>query len=80
MGPEDPLVNGIVDFFQADDQLKNIPVIGPSKTGAQLEGSKDFSKEFMQRHAVPTAAYKSFTYSTLEEGYQFLETLNPLTF
>ena len=77
VGPEDPLVNGIVDFFQADEQLKNIPVIGPSKTGAQLEGSKDFSKEFMQRHAVPTAAYKSFTYSTLEEGYQFLETLNP---
>ena len=77
VGPEDPLVNGIVDFFQADNKLKNIPVIGPSKTGAQLEGSKDFSKEFMQRHAVPTAAYKSFTYSTLEEGYQFLETLNP---
>ncbi len=77
VGPEDPLVNGIVDFFQADEQLKNIPVIGPSKTGAQLEGSKDFSKEFMQRHGVPTAAYKSFTYSKLEEGYQFLETLNP---
>jgi len=77
VGPEDPLVNGIVDFFQADDEIKNIPVIGPSKTGAQLEGSKDFSKEFMQRHAVPTAAYKSFTYSKLEEGYEFLETLNP---
>ena len=77
VGPEDPLVNGIVDFFQADEQLKNIPVIGPSKMGAQLEGSKDFSKEFMQRHGVPTADYKSFTYSKLEEGYQFLETLNP---
>jgi phosphoribosylamine--glycine ligase len=77
VGPEEPLVNGIVDFFQADDELKNIPVIGPSKTGAQLEGSKDFSKEFMQRHAVPTAAYKSFTYSKLEDGYKFLETLNP---
>jgi len=77
VGPEDPLVNGIVDFFLADDQLKNIPVIGPSKLGAQLEGSKDFSKEFMQRHGVPTAAYHSFTYSKLEEGYQFLETLTP---
>mgnify|MGYP003337116049 CR=1 FL=1 len=77
VGPEDPLVNGIVDFFLSDDQLKNIPVIGPSKLGAQLEGSKDFSKEFMQRHHVPTAAYKSFTYSKLEEGYQFLETLKP---
>jgi phosphoribosylamine--glycine ligase len=77
VGPEDPLVNGIVDFFLADDQLKNIPVIGPSKLGAQLEGSKDFSKEFMQRHGVPTAAYHSFTYSKLEEGYQFLEILKP---
>ena len=77
VGPEDPLVNGIVDFFLTDDQLKNIPVIGPSKLGAQLEGSKDFSKEFMQRHGVPTAAYHSFTYSKLEEGYQFLETLKP---
>ena len=77
VGPEDPLVNGIVDFFLADDQLKKIPVIGPSKLGAQLEGSKDFSKEFMQRHGVPTAAYHSFTYSKLEEGYQFLETLKP---
>jgi phosphoribosylamine---glycine ligase len=77
VGPEDPLVNGIVDFFLADDQLKNIPVIGPSKLGTQLEGSKDFSKEFMQRHGVPTAAYHSFTYSKLEEGYQFLETLKP---
>ena len=65
VGPEDPLVNGIVDFFLADDQLKNIPVIGPSKLGAQLEGSKDFSKEFMQRHGVLTAAYHSFTYSKL---------------
>jgi phosphoribosylamine--glycine ligase len=77
VGPEDPLVNGIVDFFLADEQLKNIPVIGPSKLGAQLEGSKDFSKEFMQRHGVPTAAYHSFTYSKLEGGYQFLEILKP---
>ena len=77
VGPEDPLVNGIVDFFEADALLKHIPVIGPSKMGAQLEGSKDFSKNFMKRHGVPTAAYASFTFAKLEEGYKFLETLHP---
>ncbi len=77
VGPEDPLVNGIVDFFESDPAIKNIPVIGPGKTGAQLEGSKDFSKAFMQRHGIPTARYSSFTYAKIEEGYKFLETLNP---
>jgi phosphoribosylamine--glycine ligase len=77
VGPEDPLVNGVHDFFLADDQLKNIPVIGPKKDGAELEGSKEFSKKFMQKHGVPTAAYQSFTADNLEEGYAFLETLKP---
>ena len=77
VGPEDPLVNGIVDFFESDAAIKNIPVIGPGKTGAQLEGSKDFSKAFMQRHGIPTAGYDTFTFAKLEEGYKFLETLNP---
>ena len=77
VGPEDPLVKGIHDFFLSDDQIKNIPVIGPQKEGAQLEGSKDFSKKFMQRHGVPTAAYQSFTKDTLNEGLKFLETLRP---
>jgi phosphoribosylamine--glycine ligase len=77
VGPEDPLVNGIVDFFESDVAIKNIPVIGPGKTGAQLEGSKDFSKAFMQRHGIPTAGYDTFTFAKLEEGYKFLETLNP---
>jgi phosphoribosylamine--glycine ligase len=77
VGPEDPLVNGIVDFFEADSLIKHIPVIGPSKMGAQLEGSKEFSKNFMKRHGVPTAAYASFTFAKLEEGYKFLETLRP---
>ncbi len=77
VGPEDPLVNGIVDFFENDAAIKNIPVIGPGKTGAQLEGSKDFSKAFMQRHGIPTAAYNTFSFAKLEEGYKFLETLNP---
>jgi phosphoribosylamine---glycine ligase len=75
VGPEDPLVKGIRDFFEGDAALKNIPVIGPDKEGAQLEGSKDFSKKFMQRHNVPTAAYASFTKDTLEKGFSFLETL-----
>ena len=75
VGPEDPLVQGIHDFFLKDEDLKNIPVIGPQKAGAQLEGSKDFSKEFMFRHKIPTAAYASFTKETLEEGYVFLSTL-----
>ncbi|TND08643.1 MAG: phosphoribosylamine--glycine ligase [Bacteroidetes bacterium] len=77
VGPEDPLVKGIHDFFLADEQLKNIPVIGPQKTGAQLEGSKDFSKQFMQRHKIPTAAYQTFTKDSLQEGLAFLETLKP---
>lgn len=77
VGPEDPLVKGIYDFFCNDEQLKNIPVIGPSKAGAQLEGSKDFAKGFMQRHGIPTAAYQTFDSTTLEEGLSFLETLQP---
>ena len=75
VGPEDPLVKGVYDFFKNDSQLKGIPVIGPSKQGAVLEGSKDFAKGFMQRHAIPTAAYRTFTGDTLEEGLRFLETL-----
>ena len=77
VGPEDPLVKGIYDFFQNDSALKRIPVIGPSKNGAQLEGSKEFAKEFLVRHAIPTAAYDSFTKETVEQGCQFLETLQP---
>ena len=77
VGPEDPLVNGIYDFFKEDESLQNITVIGPSKKGAQLEGSKEFSKEFMIKNNIPTAAYQSFTKDTLDEGYQFLETLSP---
>lgn len=75
VGPEDPLVKGVFDFFKNDDQLKHIPVIGPSKEGAQLEGSKDFAKAFMVRHNIPTARYQSFTKETLNEGYAFLESL-----
>ncbi|WP_372752908.1 phosphoribosylamine--glycine ligase [Labilibaculum sp.] len=75
VGPEDPLVNGIHDFFLADEKIKNIPVIGPEKLGAQLEGSKDFSKEFMFRHNIPTAKYKSITSENLNEGLAFLESL-----
>ena len=78
VGPEAPLVAGVHDFFLADNDLKNIPVIGPKKDGALLEGSKDFSKQFMQKHGVPTARYQSFTKETLEEGFAFLETLAPL--
>ncbi|MES2593010.1 MAG: phosphoribosylamine--glycine ligase [Bacteroidota bacterium] len=77
VGPEDPLVKGIYDFFVTDEQLKNIPVIGPDKNGAQLEGSKDFSKRFMMRHKIPTARYETFTKDTLQEGLKFLETLQP---
>ncbi|MGK0411962.1 MAG: phosphoribosylamine--glycine ligase [Polaribacter sp.] len=77
VGPEVPLVEGVHDFFLADAALKNIPVIGPKKDGALLEGSKDFSKQFMQKYGVPTARYKSFTSNNLEEGYKFLETLEP---
>ena len=77
VGPEDPLVKGVYDFFKQDEQLKNIPVIGPSKAGAVLEGSKDFAKSFMQRHGIPTAAYRSFTSANLADGIAFLETLQP---
>ncbi len=77
VGPEVPLVNGIHDFFLADNQLKSIPVIGPKKDGALLEGSKDFSKKFMQKHNVPTAKYQSFTKDNLEDGFTFLENLEP---
>lgn len=76
VGPEDPLVNGIHDFFLNDDTLKHIPVIGPQQEAAKLEGSKEYAKEFMSRHAIPTAAYQSFTQENLEEGYAFLDTLN----
>ena len=75
VGPEDPLVHGIYDFFKADAKLKNIPVIGPSKNGAQLEGSKEFAKRFLVKHNIPTAAYASFTAQTTENGCDFLETL-----
>lgn len=75
VGPEDPLVKGIYDDFKSDDRTKNIPVIGPSKKGAVLEGSKDFAKGFMQRHNIPTAKYRTFDGTSLEEGLKFLETL-----
>ena len=77
VGPEDPLVLGIYDFFQKDADLNHIPVIGPSKVGAQLEGSKEFAKEFLVKHDIPTAAYDSFTKETVEKGCRFLETLQP---
>ncbi|PBQ31150.1 phosphoribosylamine--glycine ligase [Sphingobacteriaceae bacterium] len=75
VGPEDPLVRGIHDYFLNDEVLKDIPVIGPKKDGAQLEGSKDFSKQFMFKYGVPTARYATFTKNNVEEGYAFLETL-----
>jgi phosphoribosylamine--glycine ligase len=75
VGPEDPLVKGIVDYFHLDPNLKNIPIIGPSKKAAQMEGSKEFAKAFMMRHQIPTARYKAVTTSTLNEGLQFLESL-----
>lgn len=77
VGPEDPLVLGIYDFFKNDVFLKDIPLIGPSLLGAQLEGSKEFAKEFLVSHNIPTAAYDSFTAETVEKGCQFLETLQP---
>lgn len=77
VGPEDPLVKGIYDYFKADAELSDVPVIGPSKEGAVLEGSKDFAKGFMMRHGIPTAAYETFTGETLEEGKRFLSTLRP---
>ncbi len=75
VGPEDPLVNGIHDFFLSHKELQHIPVIGPCKQGARLEGSKDFAKEFMLRHNIPTAGYKSITKQNIAEGLEFLETL-----
>lgn len=75
VGPEDPLVNGIADFFLADEELKSVPVIGPNKIAAQLEGSKEFSKKFMMRHNIPTAGYKSVTKENIQEGIDFLKTL-----
>ncbi len=77
VGPEGPLVNGITDFFAQDNELKKVSVIGPSQEGARLEGSKEYAKEFLYRHRIPTAAYQSFTASTVNAGKQFLETLNP---
>jgi phosphoribosylamine--glycine ligase len=76
VGPEDPLVKGICDFFRQDPDLKQIPLIGPSQAGAQLEGSKDFAKAFMQRHGIPTAEYLSVTEETVDEGFRFLESLS----
>lgn len=77
VGPEVPLVGGIADDFKSDPRTKSIPVIGPSKAGAELEGSKDFAKGFMKRHNIPTAAYETFDGTTVEEGLKFLETLRP---
>jgi len=77
VGPEDPLVKGVVDFFAADAELKNVPVVGPDKIGAQLEGSKDFSKRFMFRHNIPTAGYLSVTNNNNEDGVDFLKSLQP---
>ncbi len=75
VGPEDPLVNGVYDAFKTDPRTSHVPVIGPSKQGAVLEGSKDFAKAFMKRHNIPTAAYETFDGNTIEEGLKFLETL-----
>lgn len=77
VGPEEPLVKGIADFFRSDTALQNIPVIGPRQKGAMLEGSKDFAKDFMYRHGIPTAAYRSFDKETLEEGFSFIDSLMP---
>ena len=77
VGPEDPLVKGVYDYFKQDSELCRVPVVGPSKAGAQLEGSKEFAKQFMQRHGVPTAAYRAFNRETLADGLAFLETLQP---
>lgn len=73
VGPEEPLVRGLWDYFQADERLKNIPFVGPSQAGAMMEGSKSWSKKFMQRHKIPTAAYREFNSSSLEEGLQYLK-------
>ncbi|ATA68078.1 phosphoribosylamine--glycine ligase [Capnocytophaga cynodegmi] len=77
VGPEDPLVQGIYDFFKTDTQLQHVQVVGPSREGAKLEGSKEFAKQFMQRHNIPTAKYESFTKETIVQGCKFLETMQP---
>ncbi|MDO4782054.1 MAG: phosphoribosylamine--glycine ligase [Capnocytophaga felis] len=77
VGPEDPLVEGVYDFFKKDAQLQHVQVMGPSREGAKLEGSKEFAKQFMQRHNIPTAKYESFTKETVEKGCQFLESMQP---
>ena len=77
VGPEDPLVNGIHDFFARDEQTKSIAIIGPKKKAASLEGSKDFAKKFLIRHNIPTASYATFTKDNLNDGFEFLKTLNP---
>ena len=77
VGPEDPLVNGIHDYFLNDNSLKKVTVIGPQKAAAQLEGSKEFAKEFLFRHDIPTAGYQSFKVNELKKGYDFLESLSP---
>lgn len=77
VGPEDPLVNGIVDFFENDSELKSVPVVGPNKVAAKLEGSKDFSKKFMEKHSIPTARYFSVSKNNIEEGIDFLKKLRP---
>ncbi|MEO0902144.1 MAG: phosphoribosylamine--glycine ligase, partial [Bacteroidota bacterium] len=77
VGPEDPLVNGVHDFFLNHSEINHVGVIGPQKAAATLEGSKEFAKKFMMGHDIPTAAYQSFTSSNLEEGYRFLESLTP---
>ena len=76
VGPEDPLVNGIHDYFDSVSDLAHVTVVGPKKEGAKLEGSKNFSKEFMKRHRIPTAKYGSFNYETLDKGLAYLETLS----
>jgi phosphoribosylamine--glycine ligase len=77
VGPEQPLAEGVVDFFKGDSELNNIPIIGPDKKGAQLEGSKDFANRFMKKHSIPTADYKTITIEQISQGYDFLESLNP---
>ncbi|MFI3267453.1 MAG: phosphoribosylamine--glycine ligase, partial [Rikenellaceae bacterium] len=77
VGPEEPLVKGIQEFFTTDDQLKYIPIVGPSRAGALLEGSKQYAKDFMARCNIPTAKYATFTEKNIEEGYAFLESLKP---
>lgn len=77
VGPEEPLVEGLRDFFENDSQLKHVMFVGPGKEGAQLEGSKDFAKEFMKRHSIPTAAYKTFTANEMDNARKFLATLSP---